>query len=93
MKHKDGHWVDILSRAEAVFNENGKAVRMIGTHVDILIEKNTAQLEESEEKYRILIETASDAIYLMAEDGFIIDTNQGACDMLGSLKMKLLDQQ
>jgi hypothetical protein len=35
MKHKDGHWVDILSRAEAVFDENGKAVRMIGTHVDI----------------------------------------------------------
>ncbi len=39
MKHKDGHWVDILSRAEAVFDENGKAVRMIGTHVDITEQK------------------------------------------------------
>lgn len=35
MKHKDGHWVDILSRADAVFDKNGKAVRMVGTHVDI----------------------------------------------------------
>jgi PAS domain S-box-containing protein len=35
MKHKDGHWVDILSRAEAIFDEKGKAIRMIGTHVDI----------------------------------------------------------
>ena len=35
MRHKDGHWVDILSRANALFDENGKAIRLIGTHVDI----------------------------------------------------------
>lgn len=35
MKHKNGHWVDILSRAEAIFDKNGKAIRIIGTHVDI----------------------------------------------------------
>ena len=35
MQHKDGHWVDILSRASIIHNEQGQAVRMIGTHVDI----------------------------------------------------------
>ena len=35
MKHKQGHWVDILSRANAIFDEKGKAVRIVGTHVDI----------------------------------------------------------
>ncbi|MEE4253818.1 MAG: PAS domain S-box protein [Desulfuromusa sp.] len=35
MKHKDGHWVDILSRAEAIFDDNGKAIRLVGTHTDI----------------------------------------------------------
>ncbi len=35
MKHKDGHWVDILSRAKAIFNDQGKAIRFVGTHVDI----------------------------------------------------------
>ncbi|WP_163339086.1 PAS domain-containing protein [Desulfopila sp. IMCC35008] len=35
MKHKDGHWVDILSRATAIFDHNGKAVRIVGTHVDV----------------------------------------------------------
>nr|NQU91509.1 PAS domain S-box protein [Bacteroidota bacterium] len=35
MLHKDGHWVDILSRANAIFDENGKAFRVVGTHVDI----------------------------------------------------------
>jgi PAS domain S-box-containing protein len=32
MKHKNGHWVDILSRAEALFDDSGQAVRMVGTH-------------------------------------------------------------
>ena len=39
MKHKDGHWVDILSRAEAVFNSDGKAIRIVGTHTDISLRK------------------------------------------------------
>jgi len=44
MKHKNGHWVDILSRAEAIFNEDGKAIRIVGTHVD-LTERNKAEKE------------------------------------------------
>jgi len=35
MKHKQGHWVDILSRAKAFFDSEGQAVRVVGTHQDI----------------------------------------------------------
>jgi PAS domain S-box-containing protein len=35
MKHKDGYWVEILSRAFAVFDKNDKAIRIVGTHVNI----------------------------------------------------------
>ncbi len=35
MRHKNGQWVDILSRANIVFDENGEAIRVVGTHVDI----------------------------------------------------------
>lgn len=35
MRHKDGHWVDILSRAIIVRTPNGEPLRMVGTHVDI----------------------------------------------------------
>jgi len=41
MKHKDGHWIDILSRAEAVFDNRGKAIRIVGTHTDITKRKQT----------------------------------------------------
>jgi hypothetical protein len=43
MKHKNGHWVDILSRAEAIFNDDGKAIRMVGTHTDITERKQAEQ--------------------------------------------------
>ena len=49
MKHKDGYWVDIASRAEAIFDESGKAVRMVGTHIDITERKNA---EEELRKHR-----------------------------------------
>ncbi len=46
MKHKDGHWVDILSRAEAIFNDSGKAVRIVGTHTDITERKRAEEKEK-----------------------------------------------
>ena len=39
LKHKDGHWVWILDRGKTQYDETGKAIRMIGTHIDITEEK------------------------------------------------------
>lgn len=35
MRHKDGHWVHILSRGNVVTDEQGKPIKIIGTHVDL----------------------------------------------------------
>lgn len=35
MRHKKGHYLDILSRGFPIYDEHGKAVRMVGTHVDV----------------------------------------------------------
>lgn len=40
MAHKNGQWVQILSRAKIIRDEDGKATRLVGTHVD-----RTLQLE------------------------------------------------
>jgi PAS domain S-box-containing protein len=55
MKHKNGQWVDILTRAECFFDEKRKAIRMVGTHIDIterkrfelLIKEKNIELELS----------------------------------------------
>ncbi|MDX8377969.1 MAG: PAS domain-containing protein [Mariprofundales bacterium] len=48
MRHKDGHWIDVLSRGFAVRDSNKKCVRFIGTHVDITDRKY------AEKKVRLL---------------------------------------
>lgn len=41
LRHKDGHWVWIQDRGKVQYDEDGNAVRMIGTHTDISEEKET----------------------------------------------------
>jgi len=78
MKHKDGHFVDVLSRAEAFFDEEGKATRIVGTHVNISERKQA-------EKFREVLYNISNAVTVTAtleklirlireELGKIIDT-------------------
>ncbi len=58
MKHKDGHWVHILSRAHIIYDEQGKAIRAVGTHFDLTEqikaqEKIKSALKKAEESDRL----------------------------------------
>jgi PAS domain S-box-containing protein len=39
IRHKDGHWVWLMSRGIGIWKENGNPVRLIGTHTDITAQK------------------------------------------------------
>ena len=84
MKHKKGHWVDILSRADAVFDTSGKAIRIVGTHVDITDHKLAGKaLIESEEKYRTIIETIPGAVYECDMDWTFLFISSGFKELTG----------
>ena len=64
MKHKDGHWVEILSRAEAIFNDEGKAIRIVGTHTDITDRKQAEKsLQLSEERFTLAMKASNDGLF------------------------------
>jgi diguanylate cyclase (GGDEF)-like protein/PAS domain S-box-containing protein len=81
----------IEARAEAVFNETGKPIRLFGTALDITEQKKAqAALAESEAKYRSLMNDAGDAILLTDLEGNFLESNKKAEELLGYTKEELV---
>ncbi|MCG3227304.1 MAG: PAS domain S-box protein [Candidatus Heimdallarchaeota archaeon] len=80
-----------------IINKNGKVTQMIESIVDVTEKKKTERtIKESEEKYRLLFDKASDALFLVnitddGEIGKFIDVNAEACKRLGYSKRELLE--
>ena len=50
-------------------------------------------LEESERRYRALVENAGDAVFLIDEAGVVVDVNREACLLLGFARDELLGRR
>ncbi len=82
---KDGSWKWILDRGMLMErDEQGRPVRLIGTHTDIDERKRMeVELKISREKYKGLFDNSLDMIFLTRPDGTIVDANPSACSALG----------
>ncbi|MFZ6672846.1 EAL domain-containing protein [Undibacterium sp. Xuan67W] len=82
---KDGRWKWILTRGTVIQrNEQGKPVRVIGTHTDISERKHAeAALKESEERLRMTLSASRQGLYDVNVQTGAAVVNQEYAQMLG----------
>jgi PAS domain S-box-containing protein len=78
-------------QAFPVFSDEGEPIGFIEMVEDIGTQKLAERArQESEERFRLLIEHAADAFFLYSADARILDVNRQACESLGYTREELL---
>ena len=89
---KDGSYMWIRARGK-IFekDQDGKAVRFVGTHADITERKKIEQqLRDSEEKYRLLVENQTDMVVEVDPQGRFLFVSPSYCEMFAKTEEELL---
>ncbi|MDA8231905.1 MAG: PAS domain S-box protein [Magnetospirillum sp.] len=77
-----------------LFGEDGQPLGIIGISRDITGRKGIEDaLRESERRFRVMFEQASDAMFLHDEKGRVVDVNEAACRTLGYSRDELIGAQ
>jgi len=71
LRHKDGHWLDVLSRGFPVFDAEHRIVRLVGTHQDI------TQKKQQEAQLRL-----SSTVLANTQEGIVVTDFAGAFQIL-----------
>jgi len=94
MKHKDGHWVDILSRAKFVTDDQGNLLephRLVGTHVDITERKKyESSIKQQKEEFETMFHISKDPIAILDLESNFLDFNDAYLEMTGFTREELL---
>ena len=86
---KDGKRIEAINSSKLIQYEGQSAI--LGIVTDITERKKSEQaLRESEERLKILFESAPDAIYLIDSEGRFVDGNRAALELIGFAKDEVI---
>ncbi|MHC1754417.1 MAG: PAS domain S-box protein [Methanosarcina sp.] len=87
----DGSERVVHGEGEVIFNENNIPIRIRGTVQDITERKRAEEkLRESEEKYRNIVETANEGIFLMNAEFKITYANKRTMELMGYIQDEII---
>ncbi|MDD5023677.1 MAG: PAS domain S-box protein [Methanoregula sp.] len=88
-----GQKIYLLTSKVPLRDASGEIIGVLGTYLDITARKYAEDaLKESEERYRTILEQATDAVFIHDETGCILDVNRKACQSLGYTREELLSK-
>ncbi|MCX6143859.1 MAG: PAS domain S-box protein [Ignavibacteriales bacterium] len=83
-KTKDGRLITVEGSASPIVGKTGSVLGYLAIQRDVSDRKRVEEaLRKSEESYRGLFNSVSDAIYIQDREGKFLDVNQGALTMYG----------
>lgn len=86
-----GRWIWVESRGRVVERRDGRALRLVGTNVDISDRKAVEQaLRDSEARFRAFHENTPVAYVALESDGRIVEANGPFCALVGTDRTAVL---
>jgi PAS domain S-box-containing protein len=83
-RRANGSYAEIYDRCYIMRTETGKPYKVIGSMTDIsMLLQIREKLRLSEDRYRIMVEEASDAIFICDADGKLVEVNNRAIELFG----------
>ncbi|NLY02547.1 MAG: PAS domain S-box protein, partial [Rhodopirellula sp.] len=83
-RHKDGSFRWIMAHASVVTDDAGRAVRVMGAHIDLTEQKRAeAARRQSDERYRRIVEMANEGFLVLDADDRVTFANRRMAEMLG----------
>jgi len=93
LRSADGEFRRFLTRVQPLRDTEGHVVRWFGTNTDVEEQlRAEARLQESEERYRIIAETASDAFITIDEASTMLFVNPATERMFGYSAAEMLNE-
>lgn len=84
VRHKDGYYFWVWDNSRIIYDDQGKVTRLIGNTVSIDKQMRLADaLSQTEERFRLAFESATDAMAISDRDGTVVAANQAYLQLYG----------